>query len=98
MRRWLFLGVLLLLGESPAVAQTPASRCSLDWLGCGGPDFPRWCWILAPDIWGPLWALLLFMHIILSFLLRKTCITSDDYVYPKIFKETVSGWWRYWPE
>jgi hypothetical protein len=98
MRRWLALGFLVLLGESPAVAQTPMSRCPLDWLGCGSPDFPRWCWILAPDTWGPLWALLLFMHLVLSFVLRKICITRDDFVYPKIFKETVSGWWRYWPE
>jgi hypothetical protein len=98
MRRWLALGILVLLGESPAVAQTPMSRCSLDCLGCGRPDLPWWCWILIPDIWGVLWSLLLCIHTCLSFVLRKICITSDDFVYPRIFKETVSGWRRYWPE
>jgi hypothetical protein len=45
-----------------------------------------------------LWSLLLVLHMVLSFVLRKIFITNNDFVYPKIFKETVSGWWRYWPE
>lgn len=98
MPRWPLLIFAVMSGGSHAVAQTSASRCSLDWLKCGGAHLHSWCLILAPDIWGPLWASLVFTHIVLSFVLRKFFISRNDYVYPKIFKEAVRGWSRSGPE
>jgi hypothetical protein len=51
-----------------------------------------WCYLLVPELTGSMWALFLFTHLFLSFAIRSLCITPNDYLYPKLFKENVSGW------
>ena len=50
-----------------------------------------WCYLLVPEFTGMMWALFIFTHIFLSFVVRSFFITANDYVYPKLFKESVSA-------